>query len=370
MPGFLYNRRMKKSLRDIIADRIVSGGPITFRDFMETALYYPELGYYNRREPKIGKEGDFYTAADVSAVFGEALAEEARRRLAEMGEGPFTLIEPGAGTGRLAADIINYLEAIPDLDHWRYAIVERSPELIKTQQRTLKPYLERVYWTTLEALADAPVRGIIIQNEVIDAFAVHKVKMTEDGVREVFVGFKGGEFVELLEAPSIPELERYPADYGKPLEVGQCAEINLAALDWLEALSKAIARGFIVTVDYGGLAGDVYHPMRFDGTLVCYHNHELKDDPYQDIGERDMTAHVNFTALIVRGSELGLEKVSIESQANFLISRGVLERVEEQQKTAGSAAEKMKLRLAVKNLIMPDAMGERFQVLIQEKKRK
>lgn len=354
-------------LREIIVEKIGKSGPITFCDFMEMALYHPALGYYNSPGEKIGDLGDFYTAASVSGLFGQAIAEEIKGRRSQLNEsGLFYVAEFGAGTGRLAVDILNYLEKDPDFHRLRYVIVERSPNLMSRQAEILRQFRGRVIWSDLHELAESPIAGVFLQNEVIDAFAVHRVVIEKGVLKEIYVGYQG-EFIEITGRPSTPELARYLDKYAMPLAEGQQAEINLNALNWLENLSRALDRGFIITIDYGGAAGEIYSSMRYQGTLVSYFKHQLKDNPYNNIGRQDITAHVNFTALIKRGEELGLKTLGLETQANFLISRKIMERLDELQRSDVSETEKFKARLAVKNLIMPQTMGERFRVLTQKK---
>lgn len=358
-----------EQLRDIIAAKIKRSGPINFRDFMELALYHPTLGYYNRTHEKIGKLGDYYTAANVSDLFGHTIAGEIKKRRREYDAGElFTLVEFGAGTGQLAADILNDLQKDNGLNLINYIIIEKSAGFIDRQAKKLESFQKTVSWATTEELLANPVRGIVLQNEVIDALAVHRVVVQNKTLKEIYIDYQNEKFVEIVAEPSTQALVEYFGKFGSPLEDGQRAEVNLEALSWIESLSKILASGYIITIDYGGPAAEIYSPTRFGGTLACYFKHEVKDDPYERIGEQDITSHVNFTALIRRGEELGLKKVSFETQANFLIYGGILERLDEiQRSTAVSEVNKVKARLAIKNLIMPQAMGERFRVLIQKK---
>lgn len=353
-------------LHDIIAEKIGYEGPITFRDFMEMSLYHLKLGYYNRPHEKFGKRGDFYTAANVSEFFGQVIADEIVRCQAQLKKTSFSVVEFGAGSGQLAADILNYLQDKTGFNRLNYIIVEKSPYLITLQAKRLKDFRGRVIWANIEELIKQPISGVLLQNEVIDAFAVHRVAVHQGRLQEIYVDYQD-DFIEVFGPLSTRNLSLYLEKYGMSLKEGQQAEINLEALEWLERISRLLAKGFIITIDYGGEAGEIYSPSRFQGTLVCYYRHQLVDNPYVRIGDQDITALVNFTALIRKGEELGWRTLTFTSQANFLVEHGIIERLEKLQHSNASESEKIKARLAIKNLIMPQAMGERYRVLIQQK---
>lgn len=331
---------------------------------MEAALYYPGLGYYNSGDEKIGKTGDFYTAANVTDLFGRIIADRIRAIFDELNSEELTIAEIGAGSGLLAFDLLNAFKFDPDFKNFRYIIVEKSTYLKERQAVTLTSFKEKVTWKSIEDLIKSPVKGVILQNEVIDAFPVHRVVRYKEGLKEIYVDY-GDNFFEVEADTSDPRLEIYLGRYGADLLPGQKGEINLEAIDWMERLCGALDDGFIITIDYGGTADELYSPARPEGTLTCYYRHQLSDNPYVNIGKQDITAHVNFSALIRRGNELGMEEAEFTTQANFLISHGLIEKVEEIERSDITGKEKLKIRLAVKNLIMPGAMGERFRVLIQ-----
>ena len=343
---------------------------MTFRDFMELALYHPTHGYYCRPRMDIGKEGDFYTAANVHQIFGDTLAAKMLELWKSMGvSGPPTFIEIGAGAGQTAKDIITAIRKGGESDNGlRYIIIEKSPSMAAKQRETLSEFSSHVEWTTIEALVADPVTAVVLQVEVIDAFPVHRVIKKAGELHEIFVDVTDARLVDKLGPPSGPELEDYIRRYAADLPEECEAEVNLDALAWLGSLAAALERGFVITIDYGMPARELYSGRQPGGTLVCYNKHKLVNNPYEHIGEQDITAHVNFTALIDKGKELGLGVVSMENQANFLINSGILDALTALEKELESEAQKFKARAAVKRLVFPQGMGEVFRVLVQEVK--
>lgn len=361
-----YNPPMNPLEREI-RDTIKREGPMTFRDFMDLALYHPTHGYYCRAQMDIGAEGDFYTAANVHQLYGDTLAAKMLQLWNSMGtDGPATFVEIGAGTGQTAKDIITALRKNGELvNGFRYLIVEKSPSLAARQQQTLAEFGDQVEWTNIEELTAEPVIAVVLQIEVIDAFPVHRVVKKAGALREIFVDMTDAGLVDKPGPPSSPELDDYMRRYAADLPEDCEAEVNLEAHGWLRSLAAALERGFIITIDYGMQAAELYSGLRPIGTLVCYHQHNLVSNPYERVGEQDMTAHVNFTALIDRGKELGLGKVSMENQANFLINSGILDALTELERELDSETQKLKARAALKRLILPQGMGEVFRVLVQ-----
>jgi SAM-dependent MidA family methyltransferase len=361
------------ALRRIILERIAGKGPLPFAEFMAACLYEPGLGYYTSPGRKVGAEGDFYTSINVHQVFGRLIAREICRMWEVMGcPASFEIVEIGAGHGQLAKDV---LDAVRQLNHELYGtarlrLIEAEPSLREVQERLLAEHLPRVAWSTPEELAGGSLRvtGCCYSNELIDAFPTHLVEMTEDGLQEVYVAAAGDSFTEVLAAPSTPELEAYLARLGVRLLVGQRAEINLQAGRWLATVANALERGFVVTVDYGYLAPELYGPMRRNGTLLCYYRHTIEENPYIRVGCQDMTSHVDFSTLILVGEELGLRKVWYGEQYRFLVATGLMEELMALEAAAQSEQERLKIRLSLKKLILPDGgMGDTFKVLVQAK---
>ncbi len=354
---------------------------ITFAAFMEQALYHPDLGYYSHRARSIGAAGDFFTAPHLGAEFGEMLAVQ----LVQMWDGldrprPYTLVEMGAGQGLLAKDILRWIQQHDSqcFDCVEYIIVEKSAGLIaKQQQQLLAAFgaLVPIAWKTLEAIAQAPIVGCCFSNELVDAFPVHQVAFVQGELQEVYVTVQGDQLVERLAPPSTPELVAYFAqwdcrpvgpDYPDPYRT----EVNLAAIDWLRSVGAALTQGFVLTIDYGYPADRYYHRVRSQGTLQCYYQHSHHSDPYIHVGEQDITAHVNFTALAQTGAAIGLEQVGITSQAMFLMCLGLGDRIaalgRSDSRDPQEIMQRLRQRDALHQLVNPMGLGN-FGVLIQSK---
>ncbi len=338
----------------ILAARIAREGPIPFRDFMETALYHPETGYYTAQAGQIGEAGDYYTASSLGSLFGRMLARQFQEMLSGMDA--TMIVEAGAGKGILARDILEAWSG--GRDEARYVIVERSPALRAVQEEVLGG--RKVSW--VETVNDLPeIEGVIFSNELFDAFPVHVVEMTEDGLKEVFVDWREG-FEEVLMPPSTPLLADYFETLGVLLPAGFRAEVNLEARAWLKAAASKLARGYLVTIDYGYPTRELYQDYRRRGTLMAYERHQALEDLYENVGRRDLTAHVNFSALATWGKAFGLNVTGFTDQAHFLMSLGILDVLSD----AGTP-EEVKARLNAKSLLLPGGMGEIFKVLIQHK---
>jgi SAM-dependent MidA family methyltransferase len=347
-------------LADVIKQRIAAYGPVSFHDFMETALYEPDLGYYNRRQDQVGGQGDFYTSSSLTFLFGAMIARQLEEMWRIIGEGPFTIVEYGAGTGLLCHDILNYLKNnSPIYAHLHYAIIEKSRSMRERQQKHLQ---EKVSWyDAIEQLGN--ITGCIISNELVDNFAVHQVVMQDD-LLEVFVDYRNG-FCEIL-LPAGQSLKDYLVEFQISLPKGYRTEINLEARQWIAGAATALRKGFMMTIDYGYQAENYYHPSRSQGTLVCYHQHRVNDQPYKNIGEQDITAHVNFSALCHWGYLSGLSCCGLTSQANFLLSLGFHDYLRENCAKEEDVLKAAMTQARLIHTLLVD-MGTKFKVLIQQK---
>lgn len=362
-----------KQLKEILTQRISQQGRITFSDFMTACLYEPGLGYYTSAGRKVGAEGDFYTSISVHAAFGRVIAREIAQMWRCMGSpAAFTLVECGAGNGRLACDIMDYLsEREPALYlNIQLALVEKEPTLESAQHEMLTAHTDKCIWLSPEEFTSGrfSFSGCLYSNELIDALPVHRVVMTAEGLQEIYVAFTDGEFCEETGPLSTPAIAEYLSRIAIQLHPGQQAEINLAAPSWLTAVSQALQSGFILTIDYGFPATELFAPHRNRGTLLCYYRHQIEENPYIRLGKQDITSHVDFTTLMKRGEELELQSNWFGEQYRFLMSAGIVEEIEEVERSETSDEHKLKLRLALKKLILPDGgMGDTFRVLIQSK---
>jgi SAM-dependent MidA family methyltransferase len=347
-------------LPDIIKQRIDACGPLSFREYMDMALYYPELGYYTSGREKIGVRGDFCTSPSLHPLFGRLIA----RQLIEMwdltGEETFTVIEFGAGPGLLCRDILAYIEAKHPQRYGRleYCIIEKSDAMkqlargnVPAQVKWLGHIRERTGFT-----------GCVLSNELLDNFPVHRVIM-KDELFEVRVDFRDG-FREVL-APAGASLRSYFEELKLTLPAGTRAEINLAANEWISEIAAHLRKGFVLTIDYGYPAGELLFGHRKEGTLTCFYRHRVSKSPYEQVGEQDITAHVNFSGLCLAGHKAGLGFTGFTDQAHFLASLGFYQLVQESAPGAGDY-QRYKLERQLANVLLGD-MGYKFKVLIQQK---
>ncbi len=356
-------------LRQSIIKKITSQGPMSFEAFMESALYHPEYGYYTKNSAGIGKTGDFYTSSHLHPVFGAMLGRQMYEMWETMGlPENFKIVEMGAGMGYLAQDIMEYLKGFTGArghggkgkedfyKSFRYTIVEISPHLKAKQQELLKDFSGMVNWVSdLSELKT--FTGCFLSNELLDAFPVRLVEMDKE-LMEIYISASGDNFTE-VKMPCSDEVRKYFKEFSIKLPTGCRTEVNLKIHDWLKNISGKLKEGFLLTIDYGYTAEDYYSEERNRGTLLCYHRHKANEDPYKNIGEQDITAHVNFSALEKWGEGFGLKTLGFCPQGTFLIALGIDEVIEKQIPALDA--------LKIKGLILPGAMGESHKVMIQYK---
>ena len=349
-------RRHSERLSETIRKEIDSAsGWIGFARFMELALYAPGLGYYVAGAAKLGGDGDFVTAPEVSPLFGRTLARQVAEFLERTGG---DVLELGAGSGTMAADVLGELQNVDCLPR-RYLILETSPQLRERQQRMLQqrqPALAgRMEW--IRALPEN-FDGVIIANEVLDALPAHLIAWRRDGLYERGVSWKDG-FV-WSERPLHPGTLRNAAE-AIGAEAGYVSEISLVAPALVRSLSAALRKGALLLIDYGFGRREYYHPQRSQGTLMCHYRHRTHDDPFFLPGLQDVTAHVDFTAVAEAGIDAGLNILGYTTQAQFLINSGITQLLEHQSDAA--AASRFALTAGVQKLLSPAEMGELFKVM-------
>jgi SAM-dependent MidA family methyltransferase len=321
----------------------------------------PEAG-----SERIGWSGDFYTSSDVHPILGQGLARQARQIDTLLGHpDPFTVIEMGPGKGLLARDLLRTLLQEHDslAQRIRLILVERSPAMRELQRKHLHEWLNAglVTWVeNLDSVASAGVTGLLFSNELPDAFPVHRIQIVQGRAQEIYVDYVDGAFVERLQRPSIPDLQTHLDGLNIPLPEGYRTEVNLQALQWMKTVACAMDRGVVITIDYGHTAQDLYNAERSDGTLLCYYSQLTSEDPYQRVGEQDMTAHVDFSSLALAGEDHGLRVTGFTNQMSFLMGLGVEEMI------AGLEPESPAFRAAI-HLLRPEGMGRTFKVLVQHK---
>jgi SAM-dependent MidA family methyltransferase len=343
----------------LIRGEIERDGPMTFARFMELALYDPESGYYRAGSARPGRGGDFLTAPEAHPIFGRAIARHVDDVWRALGQpDDFTIRELGAGSGALAEGILMGL-AVDGSDlaaSVRYRPVEVEP-------RRLDELRDRLSTANLadrlEADDGAPIVGIVLANEVLDALPTHRVIGRSGGLRESFVGWRDGDFTDVEDDASTPALADRLAAEGIELADGQRAELCLAVDDWFAAAAAGLERGQLLLVDYGHPAEELYDAVRRPaGTLMAYHAQQVHDDPYRAIGRQDLTAHVDVTAVERAADNAGLVHLGTTSQGRFLAALGAGELLVELQSGPNASLQAyLEARSALVRMIDPAAMG-------------
>ncbi|HEX5314528.1 MAG TPA: SAM-dependent methyltransferase [Gammaproteobacteria bacterium] len=350
-----HSARVAEHIRAAIE---AAGGAIPFSEYMRLALYAPGLGYYRAGTEKFGAAGDFVTAPEVSPLFGAVVGRQLAETLAAC-EGD-TVLELGAGSGRLALDVLRTLAAQDRLPA-RYLILEVSGELAARQRQLLagEPALAaRVSW--LDRLPETPVRGVIVANEIADALPVERFRFDDGNVVRlgVKVGKAGFEWAQL---PASSELTHRVTklaechDWPEPYESECCPELA----PWIAALGDSIECGVLLLFDYGFPEREYYHPQRDTGTLVCHYRHRAHEDPFLWPGLCDITAWVDFSSLAMAGRAAGLDVAGYTTQANFLLGGGIGDAVA----AAANDVERYRIAGEIKRLALPSEMGESFKAI-------
>ncbi len=335
-----------------------SAGKISFAEFMQQALYAPGLGYYSAGSHKLGEQGDFTTAPEMSALFSRCIAAQCAgvlRRLAHS-----DILEVGAGSGIMAADMLAELEAQGALPH-AYFILELSADLRERQQQTIKlhvPHLyDRVRW--LDALPESGFRGVVVANELLDAMPVQRFLIENGEVLEIMVGFANDAFhikTAMAGEALTAKVRHLEQQRGEAFANGYSSEINFAAAAWIKSVAAMLQEGLLLLIDYGFPAHEFYHEQRNMGTLMCHYRHRAHADPFLYVGLQDITAHVDFTAMAEAAYEAGLKVAGFTTQAHFLMGMGIEQRI-------ATHNDPLKTAQQVKQLVMPSEMGELFKVI-------
>ena len=343
-------------LRELIAGAIAAGGGwISFAHYMDLALHAPGLGYYSAGAEKFGADGDFTTAPEMGTLYGRTLA----RQVADILRGGVSdVIELGAGSGKLARDLLTELAGVDCLPR-RYMILETSADLKQRQkeliERNLPQYRERIEW--LDTLPD-PLDAVVIGNEVIDAMPVHVIRTHAGGLDELGVTVGNGAF-NWEARPAAGEV--LASATALALAPGYTTEINLAARSLLQSLATSLSRGVVLLVDYGFPAREYYHPQRSMGTLMCHYRHHAHDDPFCLAGLQDITSHVDFSTLANAAAKAGLDVLGFANQAQFLINCGITEVLA--ATPADDASAYLPLTAQAQKLLAPQEMGELFKAI-------
>ena len=352
-----HSERLAAKLRDAI---VAAGGRLPFAQFMELALYAPGLGYYSAGARKLGRDGDFITAPELTPLFGHVLARPVAELMAASSP---VVLEAGAGSGALAASILEQLDAMGALPE-QYLILEVSADLRERSRDTLAsrvPHLlERVAW--LNRLPPT-FSGVVIGNEVLDAMPADVFRVATTGIEEACVRATPDGFDwDWRPAPAALAEAAAPLVAGIP--PGYTSEVSLAAHGFLRSIAGIIERGAALFIDYGFPRREYYHPQRSEGTLMCHYRHRAHANPFFLPGLQDITAHVDFTAMADAALAGGMEVLGYATQAQFLVNCGITERLAERmQQGRPEDAAWLSLSNAAQRLLSPAEMGELFKVI-------
>jgi len=355
----LHTGRVAERLAAEIVD---AGGWISFERYMEIALYAPGLGYYSAGAHKLGRGGDFATAPEISRLFGACMAQQCADLLRDLGRG--SILEIGAGSGRLAADMLSRLETLGRLPT-RYLILEVSADLRERQRRTLTQRLpqlqERIEW--LDAPPSANFDGVIVANEVLDALPVSRFRWHSTRCEELGVALEQGKFAwapRPANARTATVCQALAAA-GGGWQGGYVSEYCPRLAAWATHVTRSLGNGAVLWIDYGLPRAQYYFPQRHGGTLLCHFRQRARDDPFLYPGLQDITAWVDFTALAEACMGAGYQLAGFTTQAHFLAGLGIDHAM---QALAGSD-ENQFARLAVeaRRLMLPGEMGERFKAM-------
>ncbi|HEY9405374.1 MAG TPA: SAM-dependent methyltransferase [Pyrinomonadaceae bacterium] len=363
------------TLAERLRAKIGREGAISFRDWMAAALYDEREGYYRRAgRPRWGRHGgDYRTSPERSPLFAATCARYFASLHDELGAPPhWTILEAGAGAGDFARVALETLER----DHprvfqaTRYHIDETSEDARLRARENLSAFADRVEFCQNDGRGLSFEAGVIFSNELLDAFPVHRVRMRGGRLRELCVALdEAGGFCWSEREPTTTQLEAHFAQMGIALAEGQIAEVNLAAGEWIERAAKSLRRGYVVTVDYGAEAEELYGlSQRRDGTLRGFREHQFVSDVLAHPGEHDLTTTIDWTQIKRAGEAAGLETISLERQDEFLLRAGLLDQLERLTSRLGGEGESLRLRLGAREMILPGGMSESFQVLVQKKR--
>lgn len=347
---------------------------ISFYRYMEMCLYDPQWGYYGNLKSKIGKTGDFYTSSNIGTIMGEMLA----RTIVKMVIDQFPektrveLVEWGGGNGNLAKHLLDELKlhfsGIYDRIH--YISIEASAYHKGLQQEALSEHQSIICWMTSEDWFESDNKHptIVYSNELLDAFPVYLIEKNEEQYFEIYVTWcnENNRFIEKRVPLNCSLLLQFIEEENISLIEGQRIEISLSAIKWIEQMGKRIVSGSLISIDYGELSDILYLDHRLKGTLMCYKNHQVHHDPYINIGEQDITSHVNFSACIRHGLKVGFKDWTLIDQKSFLIDAGIMETLQSHnvQDPFHPIARRNR---AIRQLLLNDQMNESFKVLIQRK---
>lgn len=363
--------RDRFNLAERLRERIRREGPITFHDWMKAALYDPTDGYYCRPDrQRWGRAGDYRTSPERSPLFAATFARYfARLYEAENSPARWTIVEMGAGEGHFAERVLEDLSshAAKVFSATRYVIDEVSGASGAVVKERLSRFSDRIEFCPLAELEPIE-KGVVFSNELLDAFPVHRVTVSDGQLRELYVDLDStGEFTWTSGPPSSPRIGGYVDLVGVALGEGELAEINLAIEDWLTNLTAKLCSGYVVTVDYGVEESELGSARRSrQGTLRAFKRHQFVE-VLSDPGDQDITSTIDWSFVREVGEKLGFETIEFQRLDRFLLRSGLLDQLESMIDETQTEAEKMQLRTAAREMILPDGMAPAYQVLVQRK---
>lgn len=344
---------------------------MTFERYMGLCLYHPEFGYYTHGRERTGVAGDYFTSSDLHPVFARLVARQAAEMWEVLGRPqPFTWVEMGAGRGLFASDFLSWAQGVLPEFAATLDYVAIEPGL--AQRQRIEARLTAVgqegrirLLANLEELA--PVTGCFFSNELVDAFPVSIVTRAGGHLKEIYVAAEGDGLGEKLGPISDSTVAAYVARYAPQLEESHRMEVGRQAQVWIQAVAAKLTRGFVLTIDYGDMAERLFTPDRPRGTLLAYRGHTAAEDFFTAPGETDLTAHVNFSALIDAGKAAGLEAAGFTTQEKFLLALGEANQFADVHDPGQTEMAMLNARLKLKRLIAPEGMGNIFKVLVQRR---
>ncbi len=361
VPGDLAQQHSENIISLIKAEIDKNDGAISFQRYMELALYAPGLGYYAAGSTKLGEEGDFITAPEISPLFSQALANAIIPALNK----DDIILEVGAGRGRMAADILVYLKQQNKLPK-EYWILELSADLRERQKKIIEEnfpeFIDNIKW--LDELPEQ-FSGVVLANELLDAMPVQLFQKTENDINDVNVTWLNNKFeiqvTSSFDVRLISRVKDIESELDVKLNPGYVSEINFAAEDWIKSIAERLEQGLIILVDYGFPRHEYYHEQRNQGTLMCHYRHRTHPDAFVYPGLQDITAHVDFTAMADAALEANLQVIGYTNQVSFLMGAGLLELADLENEL--DTKQQMETASQIKKLTLPHEMGELFKVI-------
>ena len=349
------------TLIELMREEIRQSGPLSFARFMEHALYHPQHGFYASNRARLGRAGDYFTNVSVGSAFGAMLGlqfTELRRALGK--PSLFQVVEQGAHHGHFALDLLAWSKSsAPDFfETLQYRIIEPAAALKERQRETLRAFAEKVVWA--DAVEDVgPFCGVFFCNELIDAFPVHLISWSGQEWKERRVITDRGGFAFTTEPIHDRNLAEHAASLPRPAKNYQ-TELNLVASRWIGAVASRLDRGFLIAIDYGYTAEQYYSEKRTTGTLQVRKDHHLLSSPFEEVGQADITAHVDWSSLIKAGEAAGMRLLGLPDQHHFLT--GILSASSDFLSQSGP-----KIRRQLQTLLHPEMLGRSFQVLVMSR---